>query len=47
MDLRLCWFVVLHGSFHGGVDFGYFVAGSWWFLVVVLVVVLGGAARGG
>jgi len=40
MNLWLCWFVVLHGSFHGGADFGSFVA--------ELVVVLGGgAARGG
>jgi len=35
--------VVLHGSFHGGVDFGSSVAG----LVVVLVVVFFGAACGG
>jgi len=39
----LCWFVVLHGGFHGGDDFGSFVAG----FVVVLVVVFGGAAIGG
>jgi len=38
MNLWLCWFVVLHDSFHGGTDFGSFVAG----LVVVLVVVFGG-----
>jgi len=35
----LCWFVVLRGGFHGGVDIGCFV--------VVLVVVFGGDARGG
>lgn len=43
MDLWLCWFVVLHGGFLGGADFGSFAAG----LVVMLVVVLGGAASGG
>jgi len=39
MDYLLCWFVVVHGGFHGGVDTGFFV--------VVLVVVFGGDARGG
>jgi hypothetical protein len=39
MDLWLCWFVVLHGGFHGGADFGSFKT--------TLVVVFGGSARGG
>lgn len=43
MDFWLCWFVVLHGSFHGGADFEFFVVE----FVVVLVVVFGGAAHGG
>jgi hypothetical protein len=48
MDLWLCWFVVLHGGFHGGADFlGLLWRGSWWFLVVVLVAVFGGAVYGG
>jgi len=38
MDLWLCWFVMLHGGFHGGVDFESFVSG--------LVVVFGGGACG-
>jgi len=42
MDLWLCWFVVLHGGFHGGADFESFVVG----FVVVLVVVFGADARG-
>ncbi|RHN55464.1 hypothetical protein MtrunA17_Chr5g0418051 [Medicago truncatula] len=27
VDLWLCWFVVLHGVFHGVADFGSFVTG--------------------
>jgi len=37
-NLWLCWFVVFHGGFHGGADFGSFV--------MVLVVIFGGGARG-
>jgi hypothetical protein len=40
MDLWLCWFVVLHGGFHDGADFGSFVVGH-------VVVFGGGAERGG
>jgi len=40
MDLWLCWFVVLHGGFHGGAGFGSFVAG-------LVVVFSGGVVRGG
>jgi hypothetical protein len=47
MDLWLCWFLVVHGGFHAGADFGSFVAE----LVVIFgggaCGVFGGAARGG
>jgi len=39
MDPWLCWFVVLHGGFHGGVDTGSFM--------VVLFVVFGGSVIAG
>ena len=40
MDLWLCWFVVLHGGFLGGADFGSFVAGlvvmrAWWLVLLL------------
>jgi len=38
MDYLLCWFVVVRGGFHGGVDTGFLWWCLWWFLVVMLMV---------
>jgi len=57
IDPWLCWFVVLHGGFHGGADTRSFMMCSWWILCYfygdscdgwwwLLVMVTGGLCGG-